>query len=526
MTTINPTSLQSATLLRRPGFTPPTSDHLKALIARRLASQGIDATTLSGLLRNAPGLPSIDDTRQGLSEVSDLLGQLKEKVNGLASGKAASDDAQGVIDALIRSIDDASQRAGLGSMDGDGFRVDDIARQVTNLSVYNVKMAPGQEQKVEVDVRASAQQAALFMDFAGGVLDLGGATSSFTLEVGGRNGTKQLTFSSGTTAQSIAQAFNAFSKETGVEARLSGTGVRLESTATGSAELTTVRVLDDGGASDEAGRIYRMKADDADAADPAGAMTFDSVIAHSGSGIRDKGQDAEVWVNGQKAAVYGSEVLASNDRFSAMFYLDRMEAAADGADAQHLGTFTAFTIRADGQIAPGDPTSPPATIGPDSYSTNDAPVGGGVDPLPPPQADYGTPPVATTGQAVAAGPADPAAAGPKPPKRPGDDGDGDDRGPAIDPSTIRGSIDRLMSRIGARTSALNLIERVGLNVVPASLSGAFGMADAAQIDYPSALGIARTLRESVLGESGSAGELSGGTTSAQVLRLLGVDGNR
>jgi len=524
MTTINPTSLQSATLLRRPGLTPPTSDHLRALVARRLTQHGLDGTTLSGMLRNTPGLATVDDTRQGLSDVSDLLGQLKEQVNGLATGKQTSDEAQGVIDALIQSIDDASQRAGLGSMDGDGFRVEDIARQVTNLSVYNTKLAPGQEQRVEIDVRASAQQAGLFMDLRGGQLELAGAASEFKIQVGGRNGEAEFTFHNGDSAEAIALAINAQSKQTGVEATLLGTGIRLVSHATGSAELTSIRILDDGGAADEAGRIYRMKADDAGAADPAGAMTFDSIIAHSGSGIRDKGQDAEVWVNGQKAAVYGSEVLASNDKFTAMFYLDRLETAGNGPDGQHLGSFTGFTIKADGQIAPGDPTPPPTSIGPDSYSTDDAPVGGGVDAMPPPQADYGTPPVVVAGAADEAGPADPTTAEPKPPKRPGDGGDDDS--PRIDPTTIRGSIDRLMERIGARTSALNLIERVGLNVVPPSLGGAFGIADADQMDYPSALGIARTLRNSVLGAAGNAGELAGGTTSAQVLRLLGVDGNR
>jgi flagellin len=367
-------------------------DQVRALVARRLAQQGIDGTDLSGLIRGGPGLPSIGDARRGLGEVSGLLDQLKAHVNRLAAGKAATDDAQGVIDALIRNIDDASQRAGLGGFDGDGFSVSQIARQVTNLSVYNVRLAPGQEQEVEIDVRASAQQAGLFMDFADGVLDLGGATSSFTLEVGGRGGTRQLTFSSGTSAGAIAEAINAFAKQTGVEARLSGTGVRLESRATGSAELTSVRVIDDGGASDEAGRIYRFKADDAGAADPAGAMSFDSIIAHSGSGVRDKGQDAEVWVNGQKAAVYGSEVLASNDRFTALFYLDR-------AGAQQLGAFAGFTIRADGQIGPGDTGKGPRAMGADGVDPAREADGAGVV-TPPPEGDYGSPPFASAGDSV------------------------------------------------------------------------------------------------------------------------------
>lgn len=565
MTTINPTSTQSLTLLRRAGFTPPSADLLRNLAARRIAPPGGDGTDLSGAVRQGAGLSSIDATRRGLNEVSALLDQLTDRVNSLAAGKDPSGDTQGIIDGLIESIQDAASRTGLGGFAGDGFSVGDIARQVTNLSVYNVKLAPGQEERVEIDVRASAQQAGLFMDFAGGVLDLAGPSRSFTIEVGGRNGTKELTFSSGTSAESIAQAINAFAKQTGVDARLSGTGVRLESHATGSAELTSIRVLDDGGASDDAGRIYRMRTDNALAADPETKMTFDSIIAHSGSGIRDKGQDAEVWVNGQKAAVYGSEVLASNDKFSAMFYLDRLPGASSGPDAQRLGKFTGFAIRADGQIVPSDPKPTPKQIGPDRYDAEKVPGVNGVDPLPPPQGDYGAPtspvPIGPdmysadggpgvdgvdmlpppqgdygTPPAPADDPKDlddsirPAAAEPKPPKRPGNDGDDSaaaaGNGPAIDPTTFRAAIDRLTSRIGARTSALDLMERVGLNVVPASLSGVFGIADSDRIDYPSALSIARTLRGTVLGADGNAGDLAGRTTSAQVLRLLGVDGNR
>jgi hypothetical protein len=303
-----------------------------------------------------------------------------------------------------------------------------------------------------------------------------------------------------------------------------------------------------------------MKTNDVGAADPDTKMTFDSIIAHSGSGIRDKGQDAEVWVNGQKAAVYGSEVLAHNDKFTALFYLDRLGTASGGPDAQRLGTFTGFTIKADGQIAPGDPSpGAPQPIDPKRASGAD-----GIDIAPPPPLDYGAGPGVSDDQPSGVNP-DSASDAPPPPKKdygagptPASDdatraettgtgpvelggpgkkggGDADDGGAGagksaggsvIDPGTYRAAIDRLMERIGARTSALDLIEKVGLSVVPASLGAGFGLPTGPELDYGSALKIARTLRQTLAGDAGGIGGLASGTSSGQVLRLLSGDGIR
>jgi hypothetical protein len=89
---------------------------------------------------------------------------------------------------------------------------------------------------------------------------------------------------------------------------------------------------------------------------------------------------------------------------------------------------------------------------------------------------------------------------------------------------VQASIERLLGRISARTGSLDLIERTGLDVVPASLGGAPGAGDG--VGHPGAMDIARALRESVLGEIGTVADLAAGTTSAQVLRLLGLDRNR
>jgi hypothetical protein len=544
VTTINPTSIGSATLLRRSGHMTPTTDHLRALVARRLNQPLADGLNLSGGTRGVPGLTSIGDARQGLGEVSTLLDQLKEQVNRLASGQASADDAQKAIDDLVTSIDDAAQRTGLGGFGGDGFSVLDVARQVTNLSVYNVNLKPGQEQKVEIDIRASAQQAGLFIDFAGGALDLDGPNRSFTIEVEGRNGAREFTFSSGASAESIANSINAFAKQTGVEARLSGTGVRLESIATGSAEFTSLRVLDDGGAADEAGKIYRFRADNASELDPDTFMTFDSIIGDMG--IRDRGEDAEVWVNGQKAAVYGSEVLASNGQFTALFYLDRLQEAAAGPDAQRLGSFHGFTIKADGQIVPvgADGTGRDLTPGAPGENADPRSADGIDEPRVriPPLEDYGGPRTPDSDLPQQPPAIDLFGPGSGVPRTTKDDDattveDGGDRPgvgatdptrPAIDAAPVRAAIDRLMQRIGARTDALNLIEKMGLDVVPASLRAAAGSTSPADpgLDFQSALGMARSIREGMFGVTGRQGDFAGGTTSAQVLRLLGVDGHR
>lgn len=513
MTTINSVT-QSGLGIGRTGLSALSMDPIRALLARKMSGSAADAASFSGALRPGTGLASIDGARRSLDEVAGLLGQLKEQVGKLTSGGADRADVQGAIDELVESIDDAALRSGMGGGTSE-FTVEGIAGQLKNVMVHNVRLAPGQEQRVEIDVRASAQQAGLFMDLADGRLRLGQDDARFTIELGGRGGMAEFNFRNGASAEEIAADINARAKETGVEARLSGNGIRLESRVTGSSEFVSVKVIDDGGASDEAGYFYRMEKDNVKAADPDLFMTFDSPVVSKG--ISDNGQDAEVWVNGEQAAVYGSQVLVNSENFTALFFLSRdMQADTLAPNAQRLGKFTGFTITAEGPVATsgtGGDGKTPRTSAPDGSET--------IDPVPGPTAAGGTP---------------------VPPKRP--DGDKDEApettvpatratdglraaaaGPEIDPESIRGEIEKLVQRIRGQAGVLDLVEQVGLSVVPASVGGIAAFGSGGSLDFPSALDMARAIRGGEFG-GGRMGDLVGGLTSGQALRLLGGDGVR
>jgi len=65
---------------------------------------------------------------------------------------------------------------------------------------------------VEINVSASAQQGALLLSFGAAALDLTSAADTFTIEIGGVDGSRTLSFSSGTTLSVIRDAINTFTE--------------------------------------------------------------------------------------------------------------------------------------------------------------------------------------------------------------------------------------------------------------------------------------------------------------------------
>jgi flagellin len=140
---------------------------------------------------------------------------------------------------------------------------------VTGLRVNSAAIPDGQTISVKVDVITSAQQAQI--SATGGTVSGG----SVTLEVGGLDGTTQLSFTSGTTISSIVDAINAQTDSTGVYATVSGANFNVRSLELGSDAFVSLKTVSG---------TYAIAAD------------------------RDTGRDATVAINGATASTDGIKV--------------------------------------------------------------------------------------------------------------------------------------------------------------------------------------------------------------------------
>jgi flagellin len=278
----------------------------------------------------------------GLQEVSSLLTELQGLVTATAS-KAGLSDAekeanQLQIDSILQTIDriaSATSFQGIKLLNGNfDFKVDNVAAGVTDFRVNGAKFS-GDSLAVDVVVTASAQQAGLFLSFGGSSIDTTG--SSFTFEIGGSLGNRELSFQSGTTLASIAAAINTFTDVTGVTATVSGTGIRVASEEYGTSHFTTVKVIADAGVA--GGGIFGLVDDNFNAASTSGPSAFNSTGASNG--VTDDGQDIGATINGIAATSNGRVARINTD------FLD-VSVTLDAGTAQTLAAVDAFDITGGG----------------------------------------------------------------------------------------------------------------------------------------------------------------------------------
>ncbi len=277
----------------------------------------------------------------GLQEISGMLTELQGLLTASASeaglSKEEKEANQLQIDSILQTIDrisGATNFQGIKLLNGNfDFQVGTVS---TNVSDYRVNAAKfsGATQDVDVLVTNSAQQAGVFMSF-GGNLDLNSAISTFVFEVVGSKGSRELSFSSGTSLSDMAAAINTFTDVTGVTATASGTGIKLESAEWGSDEFTTVKVRNAGGAA--GGGIYQLNSTNFNASQTSGATTF----AGAGNGVTDNGQDLGATINGVQAITNGKTARVNSD------FLDVSVTLGDTA-AQTRANVSAFTISGGG----------------------------------------------------------------------------------------------------------------------------------------------------------------------------------
>jgi len=317
-----------------------------------IASENLRAeiTATNAAIGNAQRADQVVNIAEGgLGEVSSLLVEVEGLLTATANSAGLSDEEkqanQQEIDSILQSIDRLAGNTnfqGIKLLNGNfDFQVTGVNANLDDFSINGAKFE-GASQNVDVVVTQSAQKGQLFLDLGGANLDLGGAgasdgaTSSFVVEIGGSLGSRELTFSSGTTNADIAAAINTFSEVTGVTASANGTGVALLSNQFGSSEFVSAKVVNDGQA--QGNGIDTFAADDANTL--AGSPTAFNATA-AANGIRDIGQDLGATVNGFQATADGRTIRVNTD------ILD-VELTLNETQAEQRGAFTAFSITGGG----------------------------------------------------------------------------------------------------------------------------------------------------------------------------------
>ena len=269
----------------------------------------------------------------GLQEVSSLLTELQGLLTASASeaglSKEEKDANQLQIDSILQTIDrvaGATNFQGIKLLNGNfDFTVSGVnASNVTDFKVNAAKFS-GSSLNVNVAVTRSAQQAGMFLSLGGANIDLSSATAQLVVEVAGTKGSREFSFSSGTSIAAMRDAINQFSDVTGVTATTSGTGIKLSSDAFGSSEFVSVKSTSSGGIQTSQSGIYSLSASDFGAA-AAQAAEFSA----ASNPVRDAGQDIGGTINGVIATGSGKNLRLATD------FLD-VDVALSTAESQGLG---------------------------------------------------------------------------------------------------------------------------------------------------------------------------------------------
>jgi flagellin len=311
-----------------------------------IASENLrsEIKSLSAAIGNAERADQVLNIAEGgLQEVSGLLTELQALVTASAS-KAGLSDAekeanQLQIDSILQTIDriaSSTSFQGVKLLNGGfDYKVENINAGVTDYRVNGAKFS-GASLNVGMIVTASAQQSGMFLSFGGAALDLTSG-ETFTFEVTGSLGSRELAFASGVALSTVAASINSFKDVTGIEATASGTGIKLFSTEFGSDEFVTVRVIDDAGSLGTG--IYQLNATNFNASQTTGNATWVSTSAQNG--VADEGQDIGATINGLAAVSKGKTARINTD------FLD-VSVTLNTTTAQTLAAVDAFDITGGG----------------------------------------------------------------------------------------------------------------------------------------------------------------------------------
>jgi hypothetical protein len=254
-----------------------------------------------------------------LRELGSRLIDLRRLLASPPSANAAN-DLQSKIDASLAAIRKVAESL-RGGKPGDPLSpvtsppnalATNVADGVSDIQINAPELAPGESVDVNVIVAQSAQTGGLSLSFGGANLDLGSPGVSdpnarFSLEISGPLGTREFSFTSGTSLSDIADTFNSFTDVLGLSSIVSGRAVRLDTIERNADAFVSVRVVDDGDIAGNNIGIYRYEPTDSNTADPQTRVAFDQA---EGQTLTDFGQDLVAFVNGAQATNTGDTAVS------------------------------------------------------------------------------------------------------------------------------------------------------------------------------------------------------------------------
>jgi flagellin len=302
-------------------------------------------------IKNAERADQVVNIAEGaLQEVSSLLLELQGLVTSTASRAGQSVEERNAnqlqVDSILQTIDRLAATTnfqGIKLLNGNfDFRTSGIATGVSDVRVGAAKFS-GSSLTIDAIVTQSAQQAGLFLSAGGSAININ-TGSSLVIEIAGSKGSRELSFSSGTTLTKIRDAINAFTDVTGLEATVSGTGILIKSAEYGSSEFVSVRVINaaginstnNGDGTTPVRGVYNRLSTNFNANN----TTIVSTFANATNAVRDTGQDVRATVNGYAAIGKGRTVRTNTDFLDVEFSLSTSVSQTIGAVGGSSGAFT------------------------------------------------------------------------------------------------------------------------------------------------------------------------------------------
>ncbi len=321
----------------------------------RLGTEPLDHEATTG--------PEPDDFARLDSLLKELQGLVAgaERSEGLSTDRIAQ--LQGEIDRVTESVDQAARAAGPGGLGNFSVRdprliYEAVSPQVERFAA-RAALQPGESLDVIVDVTAPAERAGWLLSFGKDRLDLSAATALFVIDLGGIDGSRELSFASGTMLTDIAAAINTITDETGVVARQSGTALRLESTDYGADAFVSVRMIEDGSINTAVAYAGAYRLTEDFPATSLGNYTPFSALLNKDT---DFGADVQGSINGIAAEGRGTTLSAGGHGFHASLRLGTGPVGPGEANATYTGSFLAMTMsrppaRSIEQTAPSEDAS-------------------------------------------------------------------------------------------------------------------------------------------------------------------------
>jgi flagellin len=324
-----------------------------------IASENLRAEqkALNQAIANADRADQVANIAEGgLQEISSLLTELQGLLTATASKAGLSVEEKQAnqlqIDSILQTIDRVAASTnfqGIKLLNGNfDYKVSGVATGVADYRVNAAKFS-GSSLNVDILVTTSAQQGGLFLSMGGSAININ-TGSSLVLEIAGSGGSRELSFSSGTSLTKIRDAINSFTDVTGVEAVVSGTGIRLQSRYFGSSEFVSVKVINAAGINSTSNGdgttpvrgVYNRLSTNFNANN----TTINSTFASASNAIIDYGQNVKATVNGLQTVSNGKTLRVNSD------FLD-VEVTLTTTASQTLGnvgsgTNPAFTITGGG----------------------------------------------------------------------------------------------------------------------------------------------------------------------------------